>query len=54
MPNDGEDEEWSLVEEVVEPPWTKDYDDAERPTRWLQRDTTNWRLISAFYRVMNG
>ena len=48
VPNDDEDVKWSLVEEVVEPPWTKDYDDAERPTRWLQRDTTNWRLISAF------
>ena len=48
VPNDGKDGQWSLVEEVVDPPWIKDYDDAERPTRWLQRDTTNWRLISAF------
>ena len=48
VPNDDEDGEWSLVEEVVEPPWIKNYDDAERPTRWLRRDTTNWRLISAF------
>ena len=39
---------WTLTEEAVDPPWVKDYDDGEPPTRWLRWDTSNWRLISAF------
>ena len=39
---------WTLTEEPVDPPWIKDYDGGEPPTRWLRWDTTNWRLISAF------
>ena len=39
---------WELIEEPVDPPWIKDYDGGEPPTRWLGWDTSNWRLISAF------
>ena len=39
---------WKLTEEAVDPPWVKDYDEGEPPTRWLRWDTSNWRLISAF------
>lgn len=41
---------WSLVEEIVEPPYLKDYDanKEEGPARWLSRDTSNWSVFSAF------
>lgn len=39
---------WELSEEAVDPPWIKDYDGGEPPTRWLRWDTSNWQLISAF------
>ena len=39
---------WELIEEPIDPPWIKDYDGGEPPTRWLRWDATNWRLISAF------
>lgn len=40
-----------LIEEPVDPPYMKNYDDEdeERPVRWLRRwDTANWGMISAF------
>ncbi len=39
---------WTLTEEQVYPPWIKDYDGGEPPTRWLRWDTSNWRILSAF------
>ena len=39
---------WTLREEPVDPPWIKDYDGGEPPTRWLRWDNTNWRILSAF------
>ena len=39
---------WELIEEPIDPPWIKDYDGGEPPTRWLRWDTTNWRILSAF------
>jgi ribosomal protein S18 acetylase RimI-like enzyme len=41
----------SLIEEKVEPPYTKDYDAirGEGPTRWAKRwDLSNWGILSAF------
>jgi ribosomal protein S18 acetylase RimI-like enzyme len=40
-----------LVEEVVSPPYVRDYDEekGEGPTRWLKRwDLSNWGAIAAF------
>lgn len=39
---------WLLTEVPVDPPYVKDYDAQEGPTRWLRWDTSNWRVISAF------
>ena len=39
---------WSLREVPVDPPYVKDYDDGEPPTRWLRWDTSHWRIVSAF------
>ena len=41
---------WTLTEERVDPPWIKDYDAVEPPTRWLNQgwDISNWIVISAF------
>ena len=40
---------WKLVEERVEPPYVKDYDEeGERPLRWLKRwDIANWAVLAA-------
>ena len=37
---------WRLVEERVDPPYVKDYDEGgERPLQWLKRwDIANWVL----------
>ncbi len=48
VPVRGVDESWRLIKERIDPPWIKDYDGGEPPTRWLRWDTSNWRLISAF------
>ena len=40
-----------LVEEIVEPPYAKDYDQesGEGPTRWLKRwDISHWGVLSVF------
>ncbi len=40
-----------LIEEPVDPPYIKNYDDVEneRPVRWLKQwDTSNWGMFSAF------
>ena len=47
VPNEGS-EGWSLRKMPVDPPWVKDYDGGEPPTRWLRWDNTNWRILSAF------
>lgn len=39
---------WKLTEMPVDPPWIKDYDDGEPPTRWLRWDTSDWRIFMAF------
>ena len=40
---------WSLIEEAVNPPYDKDYDEAEAPTRWLKHgDISNWRVFAAY------
>ncbi len=39
---------WKLVEEPVDAPWIKDYDEGEPPTRWLRWDTSKWQVFSAF------
>jgi GNAT superfamily N-acetyltransferase len=39
---------WRLTEVPVDPPYVKDYDAQEGPTRWLQWDTSNWQVISAY------
>ena len=41
---------WTLTEEVVDPPYLKDYDaeEEEGPSRWLHRwDTSNWGVFAA-------
>ena len=41
---------WTLTEEVVHPPYLKDYDadEEEDPSRWLHRwDTSNWGVFAA-------
>ena len=48
VPIEGADGGWKLVEERVDPPWVKDYDGGEPPTRWLRWDNRNWRVLSAF------
>ena len=47
VPVECEDRRWRLVEQSVHPPWVKDYDDGESPTRWLRWDTSNWRIFLA-------
>jgi ribosomal protein S18 acetylase RimI-like enzyme len=42
----------TLREQVVDPPYVKDYDaiKGEGPARWLTRfDTTNWGLVAAYF-----
>ena len=39
---------WRLTEVPVDPPYVKDYDAQEEPTRWLRWDTSNWRIVSAY------
>ena len=40
---------WSLIEEPVDPPYVKNYDEAEPPTRWLKHgDISNWAVFSAY------
>lgn len=40
---------WSLVEETVELPYEKDYDEAGPPTRWLKHgDVSNWVVFAAY------
>ncbi len=41
----------TFVEQAVEPPWIKDYDDikGEGPTRWAKRwDVSKWGMLSAY------
>ncbi len=45
---DGEPSSWKLSEVKIDAPYLKDYDVHEPPTRWLGRDTSNWRVISAY------
>ena len=39
-----------LVEETVDPPYTKDYDQPDGPERWTRQswDLSNWILLGAF------
>ena len=48
VPVEGAAKEWNLIELPVDPPWIKDYDAGESPTRWLRWDTSDWRIVSAF------
>ena len=45
---EGRTDEWEMIEASVTPPWIKDYDAGEPPTRWLRWDTSKWRVFSAF------
>lgn len=45
---DEEPDGWRLKEVAVDPPYIKDYDIPEPPIRWLRRDTSNWRVVSAY------
>lgn len=40
---------WSIVEELVATPWTKNYDQMEHPSLWAEVfDTTNWAALAAY------
>ena len=40
---------WDLQEVAVDPPFTKDYDEAESPHEWASVfDLSNWIILSAF------
>ena len=39
---------WTLNEEPVYPPYEKDYDEVEPPTRWLKLGTSNWAAFAAY------
>ncbi len=41
---------WFLNEEPVDPPYEKDYDELEPPTRWLTHDTSHWAVFAAYDR----
>lgn len=39
---------WTLNEEPVYPPWEKDYDAVEHPSRWLKLGISNWTVFAAY------
>ena len=39
---------WFLNEEPAHPPYEKDYDELEPPTRWLKHDTSRWTVFAAY------
>ena len=39
---------WTLSEELVHPPYAKDYGELGFPTRWLEHNISNWAVFAAY------